>query len=353
MSGKLSSVIDNGQSVTGEVKALDREGLLRCIAEEEARRAAQIRARVQEDVRRKDNIPLQNRLVKLIGGKPILRCLINEVKSEALHDSGSQICSVDGDWVSENAPEAEIHPISDFLEEGETLKIKAANNIEVPMRGVVCLDFKIGEYTFPVPFLVTETKLDRPIIGYNVMKTFIDTASPEEVVSLLTNSIKDVDESRVETMVNLMTQNDSDDDYFLGDLRTTKPCVIPANSFTRIKCRVKGDVKGLDMKFLCSEPCVADWDTELVVTESLGELKRGRTPHVNIEIRNTSSRDIHLPKNKIVGEICAVNAVMPLNIFDLSPEKGETLEADVNIQSDVKCEEKWQPKANLDHLCES
>ena len=74
---------------------------------------------------------------------------------------------------------------------------------------------------------------------------------------------------------------------------------------------------------------------------------------MNVEIRNTSSRNIHLPKNKIVGEICAVNAVMPLNIFDLSPEKGETLEADVNIQSDVKCEEKWQPKANLDHLCES
>ena len=235
MYGKLGSVIDNGQSVTDSAKALDRETILRFISEEEARRAALLSARVQEDVRRKDNIPLQNRLVKLIGGKPILKCLINGVQSEALHDSGSQICSVDEDWVSENAPEAELHPISDFVGEGETLKINAANNIEVPMRGVVCLDFNIGKYSFPVPFLVTESKLDRPIIGYNVMKTFIDTASPEEVVSLLKNSIKDVDECRVETMVNLMTQNDHDDDDFLGDLRTTKPCVIPANSFTRIR----------------------------------------------------------------------------------------------------------------------
>ena len=30
------------------------------------------------------------------------------------------------------------------------------------------------------------------------------------------------------------------------------------------------------------------------------------------------------------------------------------MEVDVNVvQSDVKSEEKWQPKAKLDHLCES
>ena len=86
-----------------------------------------------------------------------------------------------------------------------------------------------------------------------------------------------------------------------------------------------------------------------MVTESLGELKRGQTPHVNVEIRNTSSKDIHLPKNKIVGEICAINAVLPLKLFNENPCEEINV---MNVQSDVKSE-KWQPKANLDHLCES
>ena len=46
-------------------------------------------------------------------------------------------------------------------------------------------------------------------------------------------------------MVNLINESVEDDD-FLGDLRAVKPCVIPAKSSARVRCRVKGDVKGLD-----------------------------------------------------------------------------------------------------------
>ena len=87
------------------------------------------------------------------------------------------------------------------------------------MVGCVTLDFAIGKYSFPVPFLVTESKLARPIIGYNVIKTYIKKASPQDVINLLVNSIKNADEERVKTMVNLINQTDDDEDGFLGDLR--------------------------------------------------------------------------------------------------------------------------------------
>ena len=265
MSAKLDEVVDTGQSATDD-KASEYEILMQCIAELEARK----KAKVEAEVRRKDNIPVQNRLVKLVGSKPLIDCEIGGVKAQVLWDTGSQISTLGVDWVEENFPEAEIRPVSDFLEEGENVKFTAANNTEVPMIGCVVLDFSIGKYSFPVPFLVTESKLARPLIGYNIIKIYIKKAAPEDVISLLVGSIRDVDEGKVKTMINLINENDADDDDFLGDLRTTKPCVIPANSFARIRCRVKGDVKGLDMKFLCSEPCIAEWDDELVVTESGG-----------------------------------------------------------------------------------
>lgn len=345
---KLGSVGDAGQSTTDASKASEHEILSHCIAELEARKLA----RIEEDIRPKENIPLQNKLVQLVGDKPIMDCVIGGIDTEALLDSGSQISALEREWVKENCPSAVMHPISDFLEEGESgVKFTAANNTEVPMIGCVVLKFTIGKHSFPVPFLVTESKLSRPLLGYNVIKNYIQTAAPEEVIEMLVTSMKNVDEGKVKTMVNLIN-NDVDDYDFLGDLRTTRSCVIPAKSFARIKCRVKGDVKGLDLTFLCSEPCIPEWDDELVVTESLGELKRGRTPHVNVEIRNTSSKDIHLGKNKIVGEICAINAVLPIKLFNDHPCSTEGVNI-MNVQSDVTPEAKWQPKANLDHLCES
>ena len=327
------------------------EILQQCIAELEARDKAKKRAK---DVRLVDNIPIQNKLVKLIGEKPLLECQIGGVKSKGLLDSGSQISSLGMDWVQEKFPDAELLPITDFLEEGENIKFTAANNTEVPMLGCVILEFTIGKYAFPVPFLVTESKLSQPIIGYNVIKSYIENAAPGEVINALVSSIDNADVGKIEAMVNLIGQDD-DGDGFLGDLRTVQACTVPAKGFVRVKCKVKGDVRGMDLQFLCSEPCVANWDEDLVVTESLGELKRGRTPNVNVEIRNTAAVNKYIPKNMLVGEISTVSAVLPLKLFNGNPcDGGGVGEGDVmkvEASSDVKLE-KWQPQAKLDHLGE-
>ena len=348
MPGKLESVANTGQYATEEGKALTELDILyQCISELESRE----RDKKKVGVRRLDNIPVQNRLVKLIGDKPLLDCTIGGVGSKGLLDSGSQISSLGLEWVRERFPDVELLPIADFLEQGENVKFTAANNTEVPMVGCVILDFAIGKCSFPVPFLVTESKLAQPIIGYNVIKNYIKEAAPGDVIHSLVSSIGNTDEKRVKAMVNLIDQSD-DDDGFLGDLRTVRSCVIPPKSFVRIKCKVKGDVKGVDVKFLCSEPCVADWDGDLVVTESLGELKRGRTPHVNIELRNTSQKNKYIPKNMLVGEISAISSVLPLKLFNPDPCNGTEEKVGVmKVESDVKCD-KWQPCAKLDHLSE-
>ena len=110
---KLASVADTGQYATEDVKALtELEILHQCIKELENRE----KAKKKVDVRRIDNVPIQNRLVKLVGDKPLMDCEIGGVGSQVLWDTGSQISSLGLDWVKENFPDVEMRPVTDFLE---------------------------------------------------------------------------------------------------------------------------------------------------------------------------------------------------------------------------------------------
>ena len=83
---KLEAVTNTGQYVTEEAKSsTEYEILQQCIMELEAREKAK---KGVKEVCRMDNIPIQNRLVKLIGHKPLLDCKIGSCDSKGLLESG-------------------------------------------------------------------------------------------------------------------------------------------------------------------------------------------------------------------------------------------------------------------------
>ena len=353
---KLESVAQTRQNATENDKSsADYEILCWAISELEAREKLEN----QVDVRQNVNLSLQNRLVKLIGKKPLFDCRLNNVASCALWDTGSMISTVTDDWLRENLPDVELRPISDFLDKNEKVEFVTANNTEFPTVGTVVLNFSLGENCFPVPFLVTNAKMSNPILGFNVMEHLILSGKREEVIDSLSNS--NIDTGKVNVMINLIAENFNDDDI-LGKLRASKSYVIPAKSTVRIRCNVKGDVKGLDLKFCCSAPSTGEWDGTLEITESLGELVRGKTPHVNIEVHNTTGTERQIPRNMILGEISAVETVIPIRLFKPDPEnveilnvetpKSSTLNTDDSVFDDIDGEGKWQPEAVLDHLNE-
>ena len=204
------------------------------------------------DVRQRDNIPLQDRLVKLIGRKPLFQCELDDVSLQVLWDTGSMISMIDSEWVQDHCPDVELRPISDFIDDEDSVEFVAANNTIVPMIGCVVLRFTMGSTTFPVPFLVTSSKMSQPIVGFNVMEHLVRHGKKEEVVDLLVNSNPVVGVKKMTVVVNMVAKNIEDDD-FLGDLCAVKASVIPAKSSVRIRCRVKGDVRGLNLPFVCSE----------------------------------------------------------------------------------------------------
>ena len=121
-------------------------------------------------VREPGQMKVQNRLIQLIGEKPILKCSLNDVECEALWDTGSMVSLINFDWFVERFPAKPIQSVHEFLE-GDNLHLCAANNTNLEVEGVAILEFSIEKnFNVPVPFLITKNKLNQPIIGYNVIE---------------------------------------------------------------------------------------------------------------------------------------------------------------------------------------
>ena len=73
--------------------------------------------------------------------------------------------------------DTEIKGISELIE--TELNITAANGEAIPYVGWVQLSFQLsqGQPLLQVPFLVTEKRLNLPLIGYNVIEHFSNVLS--------------------------------------------------------------------------------------------------------------------------------------------------------------------------------
>ena len=228
---KLDSVTTKRQSVTVNDKSSDSQREILCWAISELEK----KLKENVDIRQKPNAPLQNRLIKLIGEKPLFHCSLGGIDSRVLWDTGSMISMVSSAWVKENIPNAKLQPISDFLEDEQHFEFKAANDTDVPMEGCIVLDFVLGKSVFPVPFLVSSSPLSNPIVGFNVMVHLIISGKQtrEELIDSLITSYQGKAAGKMNVMVNLVEKNVMEDD-FLGDLLAVRNSVIPAKSSARI-----------------------------------------------------------------------------------------------------------------------
>ena len=99
----------------------------------------------------------------------MIQCLLDGKACQLLWDTGSMISMVDRDWLEQNCPDKEIHPITSFIEEG--LKLVAANSTEILYEGVVLMELSMTKEcaSVTVPILVSNEKLSDPILGNNVI----------------------------------------------------------------------------------------------------------------------------------------------------------------------------------------
>ncbi len=70
--------------------------------------------------------------------------LSTEKKTEALWDTGSQVCIIDEEWKAKYAPEVTLRNISEATEAPDSLRLVAANGAKHAIQWMGGVDFQAG-----------------------------------------------------------------------------------------------------------------------------------------------------------------------------------------------------------------
>lgn len=105
-----------------------------------------------------------------------------------LLDTGANVSLIDQKWKAKYLPSQDIRPLSEL---DYNLDVAAITGDEVPYDGWVEVVVNLHgnddpDLSINVPFLVSRLKLDRPVIGVNVIQVLIQShASRPKVLSIL------------------------------------------------------------------------------------------------------------------------------------------------------------------------
>ena len=247
--------------------------------------------------------------------------------------------------LKENHPNKKIYSIYEFLG-NELLSLSAANNTDVPIEGVVLLDFAVENSTlFQIPFLVTKENLSNPIIGYNTIEYLV--LNFKNVLPSLMSILPTLSVDNAKLMVSTIEKAAEHSDI-LGNVKIANPLVIPGNCLMTTKCKTRVEL-GTEEKDVLFSP-LAEYlgELDLIVYESTGKLKRGKSQFISVAIYNPTSTEIFLNKGTVLGNVLNVNTIIQFPVLDQ--------EDDVKVNS-VGVEEtkpengkSWFEQIDLSHL---
>ena len=96
-------------------------------------------------------LKLNREIIRLVGEKPVVSVCLEDVSCHCLWDTGSMVSVMSKSYVAQNFPSKPMFSVEEFLG-GRSLHLSAANNQELPIEGVVLLDFGVdGEVLFQIP----------------------------------------------------------------------------------------------------------------------------------------------------------------------------------------------------------
>lgn len=154
-------------------------------------------------------------VTSLVGKQCLVTCYLNGHKTEALWDTGSQVCIVDRQWKDQYIPGVKVRDVSEATEATDNLNLVAANGSSMPYKITFNLAphaNKMKELVIPVLVLKGQ-QLSKPIIVYNVieqvMKQSEASGQGKESKGLLNKTVRcafpSLGRSKIRTFINLMT----------------------------------------------------------------------------------------------------------------------------------------------------
>ncbi|KAL0152983.1 hypothetical protein M9458_051712 [Cirrhinus mrigala] len=247
-------------------------------------------------------------LLNLIGEKCLVNCFFDGVATQALWDTGSQVC-----LMNEN--------LKEILGPG-SLTGRAVNQTVIPFESWVEVTSKLGtdkatplELEVPVLVSADDGVAEEPIIGYNVIEYLLNhgVEQPTGVTTKAMSTALSCDCKKAEVLLNLVRSQDNgcSDGVAKTGRSVTK---IPAKQTIAVKCCIKtGPLLSNQAALFVPDEC-ARWPDGLKVEENIVRLQRGTCSRICIPVINDTAHDIDLPPRAVLGHIQQVKAIYPAEV---------------------------------------
>lgn len=186
------------------------------------------------------------------------------------------------------------------------------NGTQIPFMGWVEVKLKLNpsssnsnQVELVPPLLVTLENLDCPILGYNASEELV--RNDENLIFAVYESFSGKEKAKRDAFVNYIQSTSSDQ---ICSLKTgRKDVVIPKNCTVNVDCRANtGPVEKLTPVVFVPEP-PAKWPDSLEITETLLNIKLGKTSKVKVAVYNGTDHNIVLKNRTMLGCLQAVTSV--------------------------------------------
>ena len=228
-------------------------------------------------------------------------------------DTGAQVSLVEDEWVKSRFPGKRVRALSELLE--QELVVTSASGNSLGVKGWIEVELTAGDMKEPlkVPFIVTTTELDRPILGFNVITHVLRTTS--NVSSLFQMK----DPKKLQSLVQLLSHGEGGGE--IGMARTGKGnVVIEPGGCKTLKCFVRSGVARGGEIANFSPAGFLERVEGVEIPESFVKLSQGSVCSISVPVKNRSSRPLYIRKGTHVGNLISVRSVVTLRPPETYPK---------------------------------
>uniref|UniRef100_A0A3B3I1Y0 ribonuclease H n=1 Tax=Oryzias latipes TaxID=8090 RepID=A0A3B3I1Y0_ORYLA len=297
---------------------------------------------------------------ELVGKKCLIRCFLNDQMTQALWDTGSQVCAIDEGWKENHLPDLDLRDVLELLDPLQSLHLEAANGTDMPFIGWVEVSFKLtaDDSELLIPILVLRGRQQQhPIIGFNVIEHFVQHSQAEDALSnekeKLVKSVRfafpHLRNKKAQAFIDAVKVGQTCE----YSVRTVKERItVPKCSSVEVECRVRIPPVREEHILVFEPHDNPQWPEGLEFCDTVVLLKAGSTPKIVISVQNPTGHDIILPGKTSVGVVQSVQSVYPVDIFNQQHTPAVTVH---HIQTEISekatpSQEQWDPPVNLTHL---
>ena len=253
---------------------------------------------------------MKTKVVKLVGEKCLVQVEMGGKAYQCLWDTGAQVSLVNSEWLKAEFPTAQVRSVDDLFEGG--LSVSSASGDSLNIQGwveiEVMVDTQNSGRTLPVPFIIADVPMDRPIIGYNVIAQLSNLdAGDVDFCSIF----QGVEKSKVHSVVSILRQNQEEE--VLGPAKIGRQRVVLAPGGSSVlRCFVRpGYAAGGEIAIFVPDISI-EWEDLVEMPESLVSLDKGAICSFKIPIKNKTTRSISLHPGQVVGHLKSVKSIVTL-----------------------------------------